>query len=204
MKQQHDSRNAEDVALVARTASGDVDAIGALYEAYAARLCGVARRIIGAAHAEDVVHDVFVRLWERASVYDDSRGRVAPWLVCMTRNLAIDRLRRLRTRSRLERGAAPQACPPVSTPLAEPTLGRAILGVSAEQHLLLDLAFFQGLSYSEIAAAQGQPLGTIKSRVARALRSLRRALEAKAGSGESGTGSLRSAEILPGDDARAV
>lgn len=175
-----------DVEILRRLGTGEVAAIGELYDRYVAVLFPIALRIVrDRAEAEDVVHDAFVTVSDRAAQYAADRGSVAAWLVTLVRNLSIDRTRRRDRRGALARDViAHEPVAPVEGPesllagAAERARIRGILaGLPAAQRHTLELAFFEGLSYPEIAAREGVPLGTIKSRAARAILSLREGLE---------------------------
>ncbi len=174
-----------DVELVRSISAGDVAAMGTLYDLYGATLFPVALRILrDRTEAEDVLHDAFVVVRERAAQYTPERGSVIAWLVTLVRNLAIDRTRRRARRGEIARDVVAHE-PPASTPDPErltseaqgrAKIRRALAKLPEAQRLTLEVAFFEGLSYPEIAAREGVPLGTIKSRAARALVALREAL----------------------------
>jgi RNA polymerase sigma-70 factor (ECF subfamily) len=176
-----------DQELLARIARGDAEALGALYDEYSKLLFPIALRIMRVrAEAEDVLHDAFVVVSERAAQYAPNRGSVPSWLVTLVRNLAIDRARRRDRRGVLLRreGAlsgsetrTPEALVEESTERAR--VRRALDALPEAQRETLLVAFFEGLSYPEIAERDGVPLGTIKSRAARAMAALREALEKK-------------------------
>ena len=126
--------------------------------------------------AEEVVCDVYTHAWLRAKSFDASRGSVMAWLAVMTRNLAIDRLRQRRATvtinddTSLQRnvaGTGPEQI--VAQFQARHAVHRALRSLSPQRRQLVDLAFFQGLTHQEIAAAVGLPLGTVKSHIRRAL-----------------------------------
>jgi RNA polymerase sigma-70 factor, ECF subfamily len=174
-----------DADLLRLTAGGDVRAVGELYDRYAPTLFPIALRILRErSEAEDVLHDAFVAVSERASQYVPGRGAVVAWLVTLVRNLSIDRTRRRDRRGTLARqvlsGEPPMSgCDPerLTAEAGEREKIRRALGSLPEaQRQTLEVAFFEGLSYPEIAARENVPLGTIKSRAARALAALREAL----------------------------
>jgi RNA polymerase sigma-70 factor, ECF subfamily len=177
---------AADAELIRRIGKGDVHAVGELYDRYAPLLLPLALRIVrDRAEAEDVVHDAFVAVSDRASQYVPERGTVAAWLITLVRNLSIDRTRRRERRGTLAREVL--AHEPVQTTPDPESLAvgaserekvrRALDSLPEAQRATLEVAFFEGLSYPEIASRESLPLGTIKSRAARALASLREALE---------------------------
>jgi RNA polymerase sigma-70 factor (ECF subfamily) len=172
-------------ALLARIARGDVPAVAELYDRYAALVFPTALRILRSrVEAEDVLHDAFVNVTDRAAQFDAERGSVVAWLMVLVRNLSIDRLRRTRRRAGLERlrverePSAPAGNPETESSDAEARvrIRRALNALPEAQRMTLESAFFEGLSYPEIAARHGLPVGTIKSRVHRGLATLREAL----------------------------
>jgi RNA polymerase sigma-70 factor (ECF subfamily) len=180
------SADASDIDLLRRLAEGDGQAIAHLYDKYAGMLLPLALRIVrDRAEAEDIVHDAFVAVGIRAGQYTAERGTVAAWLVTLVRNLSIDRTRRRDRRGTLVRKVlAHEPVEKVADPeglTAEAAernkVRRALQSLPEVQRTTLEIAFFEGLSYPEIAEREGVPLGTIKSRAARALASLREALE---------------------------
>jgi RNA polymerase sigma-70 factor (ECF subfamily) len=170
--------SSSDEELLASLASGSTGAIGELYDRYATVLYPVALRILRVpADAEDVLHDVFVSLPDRASSYSSARGSVAAWLVIVVRNLSIDRTRRKSRRRELEEenvgaplaDAAPERDLPAETAADFHRAAAALQTLPPQLRSTLEIAFFEGLTYPEIAEREGVPLGTVKSRAARAL-----------------------------------
>jgi RNA polymerase sigma-70 factor (ECF subfamily) len=188
-----DQTTRSDGELLARIASGDPTAVALLYDRYAPTLLGVALRILrDRADAEDVVHDAFVVVGERAGYYVAERGTVVAWLVTLTRNLGIDRKRRRDRRSTVDRTVLihepglqmDRPGNPEAQVLGASECSRmreALSTLPPQQRSTLELSFFSGLSYPEIAEMENVPLGTIKSRAARALLALRNALEGDGG-----------------------
>lgn len=174
-----------DAELLGRIARGDVEALGALYDRYQTTLFPVALRILRVrAEAEDVLHDAFVIVNERAAQYAPERGSVSAWLVTLVRNLCIDRARRRDRRGALADRYIAKEETVSATPesLAEEgssreRVRRALAALPDAQRETLLVAFWEGLSYPEIAEREGVPLGTVKSRAARAMAALREALE---------------------------
>jgi RNA polymerase sigma-70 factor, ECF subfamily len=174
-----------DTELLRRIGAGDVEAIGELYDRYAPMLFPLALRIVrDRAEAEDVVHDAFVTVADRAGQYAAERGSVAAWVVTLVRNLSIDRTRRRDRRGSLTRDVlahepAEKVADPETLALGmtdREKVRRALASLPEAQRTTLEIAFYEGLSYPEIAARENVPLGTIKSRAARALAALREAL----------------------------
>jgi RNA polymerase sigma-70 factor, ECF subfamily len=179
----------DDVDLLAALATGNVDALGILYDRHVGVLMPVAAHIVGdALEAEDVVHDAFLAVCDRAGDYTPTRGKVVAWLVVIVRNLAIDRLRRRQRRARIARDEVahepPAAKPPNPESESHHATARAVVvrvleAMAPLQRELLLATFFEGATYEEVARREGVPLGTIKSRAARALASLRASFEAE-------------------------
>lgn len=169
-----------------RLQRGDVTAVRVLYEAHGRTAYGLALKILrDTAEAEDIVHDAFVTVVKRADQYHSSRGSVAAWLITAVRNLALDRSRRRNRRNQIVEGelrhAAAEESPSPERSLAlvrdQERLREAMASLPVAQRETLEVAFFEGLTYPEIAAREGVPLGTVKSRAARALHALKDALE---------------------------
>ena len=168
-----------------QAARGNRDALMSLYDRYGAVLMAVALRITRSnAEAEEVLQDAMTRAWLEAPSFDRERGTVVAWLVTLTRNRAIDVVRS-RGRRTLHETAATDA--PLETSPATPenatsdaqraqAVRTALAALTEEQRRTLDLAYFGGLSHSEIAQKLGQPLGTVKTRIAQAVRRLREEL----------------------------
>jgi RNA polymerase sigma-70 factor (ECF subfamily) len=184
-RQSRAERDALDASAMRRICEGDDAAIAELYDRYAPVAYGMALKIVrDEAEAEDVVHDAFVAVVERAAQYQAERGSVVAWLVTAVRNLALDRARRRIRRAKItEEELSHEPVETVQDPESmawaedEHRAVRAALTVLPEaQRATLETAFFEGLSYPEIAARDGVPLGTVKSRAARALSALRGAL----------------------------
>ncbi|MEL6530318.1 MAG: sigma-70 family RNA polymerase sigma factor [Pseudomonadota bacterium] len=174
-------------AAMARLAEGDNTALEEIYSATRVKLFGICLRILGdRKEAEDALQDVYVNLWQRADRYDPERASPISWLATFARNRAIDRLRTGKVRS----GAVPveEAAPlPDDTPLADALLidaersaqihvCLAKLDENVQQHIRG--AFFDGMTYGQLAEAADVPLGTMKSWIRRALMKLRACLEA--------------------------
>jgi RNA polymerase sigma-70 factor (ECF subfamily) len=162
--------------LLRRLASGDQQALGEFYDLYAGLVNGLALRILrDASDAEDVVQEVFVQVWRQASRFDPSRGTPEAWLCTMARTRALDRLRRRASRREEPEEAAPAS---TTTPGSAEAIAvrKALGGLSAEQRRALELAYYEGLTQSEIAERLGEPLGTVKTRIRTAMIRLREVL----------------------------
>jgi RNA polymerase sigma-70 factor, ECF subfamily len=180
------ARDRADLEAMARLQRGDVAAVSVLYEAHGRTAYGLALKIVrDPAEAEDVVQDAFVAVVKRADQYHSARGSVAAWLITAVRNLALDRSRRRTRRHHIVeaglRHEEPDAPADPETSLGEfqghARMREALSALPPAQRETLEIAFFEGLSYPEIAAREGVPLGTVKSRAARALHALKDLLE---------------------------
>lgn len=163
-------------------AAGNTEALAALYDAHAGPMFALAQRVLGDRRdAEDLVHDVFLEAWRRAAGYDPTRGSVRSWLLVRVRSRALDRRRALEVAQRHAGGAlqAPPAVAPDHPELAligRVTRARALEAIAAlpeSQREIVRLSCLEGLTSREIAAQEGLPVGTVKSRLARALAQLR-------------------------------
>jgi RNA polymerase sigma-70 factor (ECF subfamily) len=181
-------RDAMDAIAMRRICDREDDgaALAELYDRYAAVALGLALKIVrDQTEAEDVVHDAFVTIVERAHQFHPERGTVAAWLITTVRNLALDRVRRRVRRAQItddELKHEPREPPPdpeqQSWVEKERALVQAALArLAPAQRETLEIAFFEGLSYPEIAERHHVALGTVKSRAARALAALRAALD---------------------------
>lgn len=169
----------DDAALIARLRAGDQTAMAGLYDRYSGVVYGVALRVLAnTTAAEDVVQEVFLQLWRNPQAFDADRGRLAPWLAVIARNRAIDHLRKRPPEDDI-------AELPLSTGLdmedesAQKMMAEKVRGVlkdlPQEQRKVLEMAFFEGMTHTEIAGKTGDPLGTVKTRIRAALLTLRRA-----------------------------
>ena len=171
--------------LVERLAARDMDAAADLYDRYAGQILALARRILrNDGDAEEVVQDVFSQAWRSASGYDPSRGSVGGWLLVMARTRAIDRLRARQARPDTTAGPLAPTLPssavmPVDQVLSDEQAVRirsALNELPDAQRRALELAYYEGLTQSEIAERLTEPLGTIKTRIRTALMTLRQRL----------------------------
>ncbi len=180
----------KDREAVKQLAGGDHAAIAELYDRHARLLYSLAFRIVrGQADAEDVLQEVFAQVWRQAARYDTSRGTVIGWLVTLTRSRAIDRLRRGRLQPQtLDDESAAQAVPDVAagadvqlvTSEQASQVRAALEALPDAQRVPLELAYYEGLTQSEIAGRLAVPLGTVKTRMRQALLRLREALAGRA------------------------
>jgi RNA polymerase sigma-70 factor (ECF subfamily) len=168
-----------DAALVLAMAGGDQDALAALYQRHAPLLLGLALRIVrDRREAEDLLHDVFLEAWRAAHAFDPDRGKVRTWLAVRMRSRALDQQKSARVSRNAGDGdlAALVDDGPRSSPDLAPDQHRvrqALGALGAEQRQVLELAYFDGLSCTEIATRVGIPVGTVKSRIAAAMGRLR-------------------------------
>ena len=182
--------SALDLTLIRRIVARDETAVAELYDRHSRLLYSVILRIVRSeSDAEDVLQEVFVRVWIRADSYDDRLGSPAAWLVRVARNRAIDRFRSKRTRGDVDATAGPAEFAAVTTrPADNPelvTLGsatadalrHALSTLSEPQRVLIEAAFFDGYTHQELADRFGVPLGTVKTRIRTGLSLMRERLE---------------------------
>jgi RNA polymerase sigma-70 factor (ECF subfamily) len=181
------AQNEADAALLREIASGDRDALARLYDRFSRPLFGVASRILrDATEAEDVVHDVFITIWQKAAAFEPARCSALGWAIALTRNRAIDRFRTRRRRHEILETSAPadlgydETAPSAASSSTDlwqkekaTAVRRAVTELSSEQRNALELAFFSGLTQQEIATRLHEPLGTVKARIRRGLLKLR-------------------------------
>lgn len=180
-----------DTELLHAVARGDEVALAALYDRYNSILLGLLLRILHSrSEAEDVLQEVFLQIWQRAANFDEARGRGFTWMVTLARSRAIDRLRSLQSRQRADDTAlrdAPEQVGDASLDAyhaEQREIVRAALAeIPEEQRRALLLAYFEGLTQSEIAARLGQPLGTVKTRMRSGMTKLRELLGERMGRG---------------------
>ena len=177
-----------DATLLSRLLQKDVSAFEQLYDRHSRLVYGLVLRILQqASTSEEVVQDVFLQLWRNADQYDSSRGPFVPWLCTMARNRALDQLR-LKSERQRRREDQPDELPSVVVaPDYEKALDekrsaervRALMAsLTPQQKKAIELAYFEGLSHSEIAATLKEPLGTVKSWIRNGLLRLKEGLRA--------------------------
>jgi RNA polymerase sigma-70 factor (ECF subfamily) len=174
-----------DHQLVEAVAGGSTDALAQLYDRYAATVFGLARRILNRLEdAEEVVQDVFTQVWRDAARYERGRATVAGWMVMLTRTRSIDRLRARQARPDQRASIAPEAAPALAADGRSPEqvtissedareIRGALTSLPEAQRTLVELAYYEGLTHSEIADRTGTPLGTVKTRLRTAMITLR-------------------------------
>jgi RNA polymerase sigma-70 factor (ECF subfamily) len=181
-------QRASDAALIERIVQRDQTALAALYDRYAGMLSSVLNRILRDTQAaEEILQDIFFQLWRDPSRFDSARGSLPAWLMVIARNRAISRLRRHNPAAGDELTQVTVASPfNIETAAAQnQLLGRvkgALDTLPAEQRAAIELAYFEGMSHSEIAQKTGDPLGTVKTRLRSAVETLKRTLHAQAAS----------------------
>jgi RNA polymerase sigma-70 factor, ECF subfamily len=175
----------EDRDLVQRMASKDAGALDVFYSRYNRLAFSLVLRIVGNREdAEDVLTDVFWQVWQQSPRYDSSRGKPVAWLLTIARTRAIDRLRSSgRHQSQTndfdeQRDLPPAAAGPDPFVLTgtRQAVQDALQTLPEQQRILLEMAYFQGMSHTEIASAVGQPLGTVKDRIRTGMMHLRKRL----------------------------
>ena len=180
-----------DQALLERVAGKDSQALADLYDRYAPVALALAGRILGdRSEAEDVLQVVFTRVWQEAGRYDATKGSPTSWLLSWVRNGAIDRLRR---REALQRAAVQSVDHAAAahddahghghdaSAEERERLAKAVAALPADQRQVIEMAYFEGLSQTQIAQRLGEPLGTVKTRVRLGMNKLRQALPALSG-----------------------
>ena len=183
---------AEDAALLGRVEQGDQQAMAVLFDRYSGMVYSVALRVLkDTGQAEDVMQDIFIQIWKRPGGFVSGRGSLGAWLVVVARNRAIDSLRRRRPTDSVEdvvlASSTDLAAEAERNTLMEKV--RAYLSqLPPEQRKSVEMAYFEGLSHSEIAEKTGDPLGTVKTRIRLALITLRKAMQVKGMPGSAMTG----------------
>ena len=183
-----------DAELLRAVARGDEAAFARVYDRYAPILLGLMLRILRSRpEAEDVLQEVFLQVWQQARAFDPARGRAFTWLATLARSRAIDRLRAVDSRDRAAQRSVEDGQQPATTAAQGWADEEAIRAERAEavraaldelpeeQRQVLVLAYLDGMSQSEIAAAKNQPLGTVKTRTRTGLKKLSDALRARLG-----------------------
>jgi RNA polymerase sigma-70 factor (ECF subfamily) len=179
-----------DVSLLQRIAARDTAALAELYDRHSRLIFSLILRIVrDRGEAEDLLQETFVRVWNRADVYDARVGAPLPWIVRVARNRAIDRVRARRVRAAVDapNPEATAAEPTPDTGIQSPEaavleaerrrrLTGALAGLPHDQRLLIEAAFFEGYTHSELAERFGLPLGTVKTRIRAGMLAMRQGL----------------------------
>ncbi len=175
----------QDTELFRRTAAGDGQSLAELHRRYSGVLLATAMRILNNARdAEEVVQEAFVQIWEKASVFDARRGKPLTWAMTLTRNKAIDHLRRVQRRRRLQDEVAEEtkiwehvlerdSSEEAAAHEANDIVRSAVIQLSPDQRRAIELAYFGGLTQQQIAQKLHEPLGTVKARIRRGMLKLR-------------------------------
>lgn len=172
-----------DAELLHRIARRSSEALAELYDRHASSLLSMARRMLRQREdAEEVLQEVFIHVWRRAHTYESRRASVTSWLFLITRSRVIDRLRSRRTSERTLAGllherppdkVSPQGAANVLARQRQQRVLEALAGIPDAQRQVLELAFFDGLSHSQIARHLEIPLGTVKTRSVLGMKKLR-------------------------------
>lgn len=170
----------DDAQLVIRLRAGDADALALLFDRHSGLARAIALRIVRSdAEADDVVQEVFLQVWRQCGRFDPARGRVAAWMTTIARTRALDRWRRMAARRESKDEVSVVAGHDAASgggPLVAQAVRTALDGLAEDQRVPIELAYWDGLSQSEIAARLGEPLGTIKTRMRAGLMRLRERL----------------------------
>ena len=176
---------AAEIALLKRNGVGDRQSFEQLYERFSGVLFSTAYRVLNNQEAaEDVLQEVFVQIWEKAPLYDPERGKPLTWAITLARNKAIDRLRSMQRRNRLQDDVEKESqtleqfddkssVDAVDAMEKSALVRGAIKKLSNDHREAIELAFFSGLTQTEIADRLGEPLGTVKARIRRGMMKLR-------------------------------
>ena len=177
----------DDKELVEQMSRGRTEAVAELYDRYAGMLKALALKILrDAGDAEEVLQETFLQAWRQAARYDPRRSSVSTWLVLITRSRSIDRLRTLQVKQRTAAAAqrenpdlhtSPRGVSTVLLQERRKRLREELEKLPAEQSQVLEMAFYGGMTQSEIAEKVGIPLGTVKTRTLLAMKKLRQALQ---------------------------
>ena len=168
-----------DLATVLAVKARDQGAMAQLYDRYSSIVYAVALRVLGdTGAAEDVLQEVFLQLWRNPGAFDSARGSLAAWLAVITRNRAIDVLRKRKPETDIE-DVIVSVAPDLASDADRTRVAAKIRGVlsamPSPQRSALEMAYFEGLTHSEIANKTGEPLGTVKTRIRAGLLALRKA-----------------------------
>lgn len=173
----------EDAILLERLASGDQQAMASIFDRYSGIVYSVALRVLNdPAQAEDVMQDIFIQVWKNPSSFVSGRGSLGAWLAVVARNRAIDCLRRRRPTDSVEDvvlAAETDLASESERNLLMEHVRVYLLQLPAEQRKSVEMAYFEGLSHSEISEKTGDALGTVKTRIRLGLISLRKAMQGK-------------------------
>ena len=170
-----------DAALLELVAGRDQRAMAEIFRRYGGLVYSIALRVLkDRGHAEDLTQEVFFQVWRNPGAFQPNRGALGAWLVVVARNRAIDSIRRRRPTDSLDDHVLPSAAN-LADEAERDAMMRKVRGAMSnlpqEQRIPLELAYFEGLTQTEIAERTGDPLGTVKTRIRLALTTLRRSLQ---------------------------
>jgi RNA polymerase sigma-70 factor, ECF subfamily len=172
----------DDSALLTRIGQRDENAMEEIFRRYSGPVYSVALRVLhDTGQAEDVLQEVFLQLWRNPTAFVQDRGSLGAWLVVVARNRAIDLLRRRKPSDSVEDvilASSVNVADEAERNIMMEKVRRALAELPSEQRKSLELAYFEGLSHTEIASRTGDPLGTVKTRIRQALITLRKAFPA--------------------------
>jgi len=170
-----------DLAIVTGLKTGDQGAMAELYDRYSSVVYAVALRVLGdTGAAENVLQEVFLQLWRNPGAFDAARGSLGSWLAVITRNRAIDSLRKRRPETDIEDvvlAVAPDFAGEADRARVAEKVRNVIGSMAPAQRGAMEMAYWEGMSHSEIADKTGEPLGTIKTRIRAGLIALRKAFQ---------------------------
>ena len=167
--------------MVTSLKAGDQGAMAELYDRYSSVVYAVALRVLGdTGAAEDVLQEIFLQLWRNPGAFDAARGSLGSWLAVITRNRAIDSLRKRRPETDIE-DVVLSVAPDLAGEAERARVAEKVRGVMGTmtpvQRSALEMAYWEGMSHSEIADKTGEPLGTVKTRIRAGLIVLRKAFQ---------------------------
>jgi RNA polymerase sigma-70 factor (ECF subfamily) len=188
----------DDAALVQQVAAGDRHAFASLYDRYSSRVYGLAIRMLGETMAaEEVTQDAFLKLWSRSTSYDPERGMLLPWLLTIARRTALDRIRLESRRPAIVEPDPDEGWDELPDGNSQGDEARwlslrfEVASLPVDQRQVIELAYFQGMTHSQIAAELSMPLGTVKTRLRIGMEHLREQWLR----GEGGTSRQRSSGV---------
>jgi RNA polymerase sigma-70 factor (ECF subfamily) len=180
-RESNQTPTADDSFLLGRIQRGDEGAMASLYDRYSRVVYSVALRVLrDPAAAEDVLQDIFMQIWRKPDSFVSTRGSLAGWLAVIARNRSIDSLRRRKPQDSVDEVVLASSYNLAEESERNVMMERArgvMVGLPAEQRKVLEMAFFDGLTHSEIAELTGDPLGTVKTRIRAGLLVLRKAMQ---------------------------
>ncbi len=172
----------EDAALLERVLHGDQAAMAAIFDRYSSMVYSVALRVLhDPGEAEDVMQEIFIQVWKNPSAFISGKGSLGAWLLVVTRNRAIDGIRRRKPSDSVDDVVLVSSTNLASEAERNTLMAKVrqvITSLPPEQRRSLEMAYFDGMTHTEIAAKTGDPLGTVKTRIRLALSSLRKAMAA--------------------------